>query len=475
MVTNVADLRAPKVGIGSAADEKTVSSLLFAAYIALTLTTFLNLPPRIPGLGLIRPTLLLVGVITALLMIDGHLKERKDTSPATRILNIFIIYVFVSLPFVQYPGSVLRENFSVFVKAVVFFYFTIQIVDTERRLKIFLLAAIGSQVFRVLEPLALHLTTGYWGSATHVGGGQFVARLSGAPHDIINPNGLAFVFLTALPFMHYLLLSSRRRLLKLAYFVLLPPMVYAFLLTGSRSGLIGLGVIFLAILFKSRHRTALIAAAAVATMVAIPMLGSDLRERYLSITSTETRYEGSREGRINGVINDFYVGLRRPLFGHGLGTSLEAKWNSISGTRVSHNLYTETLIEVGGVGLAIFLAFIAALLKNFKLARERIRLLLMGSEDDAANFYLNLTQAIHVWILMCLVFSLAQYGLSEFHWYLVGGLSVAMLRLVEKRVARVKQAATGDAPAPEPKLQSRWLGKGRAQIAERPHLARKGS
>ena len=53
------------------------------------------------------------------------------------------------------------------------------------------------------------MTNAYWGDAAHIGGGEFLNRLSGAPSDVINPNGLAFVIIIALPFMYLLIANAR--------------------------------------------------------------------------------------------------------------------------------------------------------------------------------------------------------------------------------------------------------------------------
>ena len=53
-----------------------------------------------------------------------------------------------------------------------------------------------------------------------------------------------------------------------------------------------------------------------------------------------------------------------------------------------------------------------------------------GSENENWRFYERCTGATLVLVLMCLVFSIASYGLSEFYWYLIAGLSVALRNLL---------------------------------------------
>jgi hypothetical protein len=46
------------------------------------------------------------------------------------------------------------------------------------------------------------------------------------------------------------------------------------------------------------------------------------------------------------------------------------------------------------------------------------------------EFLRALTDAIEVWGLMCIFVSIAYFGLMEWHWYLIGGISVVAARVV---------------------------------------------
>src|ERR1700752_2810016 len=94
------------------------------------------------------------------------------------------------------------------------------------------------QTFRVLEPVYLHVTIGYWGSSAHVSAWEAFDRLSGAPSDTVNPNGLAAIVLTIIPLLHYL--TAGKVLGRLTYVSVLPMLLWALVLTASRSGMVGL-------------------------------------------------------------------------------------------------------------------------------------------------------------------------------------------------------------------------------------------
>lgn len=428
-------------------EENQSSGFAFGLFIIFVVFTLLSVASRISILGLIRPTVLFIALISLMIIFTSGVKRNRDTSRTTRLLIFFILYLVVSMPFVQWPGSVLRFGIEGFVKVAVFFFFAVQLVDTYRRLWIFVTTILVCQVFRVLEPLYLHLTTGYWGSHAYMSSGEFLDRLGGAPSDIINPNGLAFVVLTALPFLHYLLGGSSRFAAKVAYVVLGGLLLYAFMLTGSRSGMVGLVVLVVVIVLRSRHRALMLGGVTLAAVVSLSTMSDGMRERYLSLVDTDTQHSATREGRIEGMKSEFLVGVSRPIFGHGLGTSAEAKFNAIGNAQIAHNLYTEVFIETGAIGLVFMVAILMSILANVRSvgpAVARLRESVNKASDRGLQarmrYYTLCAEAVFAWVVMCLVFSLASYGLSEFYWYMTGGLSVALRNLVYAELGGIQKA-----------------------------------
>jgi putative inorganic carbon (hco3(-)) transporter len=441
----------------AALDESRSSGLAFGLFMMLIVFTLLSVPSRFPVIGMARPTVLLVVVITAVILLSSGVKKDRDSSKTTFLLSLFIFYMLIAIPFVQWPGSVMRFGIENFIKVVVFFYFTVQLVDTFPRLRLFVMTVLACQVWRVLEPLYLNVTTGYWGSQAHMSDWQFMARLSGAPSDIINPNGLAFVILTALPFLHYVLGGSSRMLARVLYAALAPMLLYAFVLTGSRSGLVGLLVVVGMIIYKSRYRVTLTAIAMVAAVLLVGVMSPEMKDRYVSLVDVETQHGATREGRLQGIKQEFVVGMRRPIFGHGLGTSREALVNFAGRNQISHNLYTEVFIETGFVGFVIFMAILASILSNVRAISPAIARLeaAVGASRDGAlrircGFYRRCGDATLTWVAMCLVFSLAAYGLSNFYWYMIAGLSVCLLNLVTREQITLLRTGAMQIPAPTP-------------------------
>ncbi|MFO7528767.1 MAG: O-antigen ligase family protein [Marinobacter sp.] len=402
-----------------------VAFVLFSLYLV---SFFLRLPARMPVLGEIRFDLILVAAISYFILTAKSTKTTRLDSASQYLLAIFV-YSIVTLPLVEWPGSVINNGMVAFIKGAIFYFFTINLVVNSARLKIILSIFVGCNLLRIIEPLLLNITTGYLGSTTHLGGGDFAGRLAGAPADVINPNGLAFVIATVIPFLHYVFAPTNKKAFFI-YLLLVPLLLYTMGLTLSRSGILALAIIAFGIWWKSTHKFLLLLLGTIGLTVIFLNLTDVQKDRYLSIVSDDTRQSYSAQGRIEGWAEDFKVALNRPIIGHGLGTSREANWNVAGKDQISHILWMEIWQEIGLIGLVLFILYLSAMIRNFREASKLIKGRL--SSDD---FLYRSCQAMQVWLLMNLLFSLASYGLKSYEWYLFGGLSVVLLKAVQSRVS----------------------------------------
>ncbi len=394
----------------------------FVIYLLFVISWFTHLTNRIPVLGAIRFDLILVAIMLLLAIVRTEEEEHEATNVG-KYLKILIIFAVVTLPFVEWPGSVLRYGLEQFIKAIVFYFFTVKFVRDTGQLKLFMAVFLGCQVFRILEPLYLHVTAGYWGSATSMANWEFMYRLSGAPNDIVNPNGLAFIIVSVLPFLYYYARLNKK--IFIISLLLIPTMIWALVLSASRSGFIALLAVLGLIVLKSRYKFFMVVALVLSVFVSYPFLSANTKDRYFSIVSSDTKNAATSEGRIQGVKNSFQVALRNPIVGHGLGTSKEASWNFGQSTHLAHNLYAEVAQELGFVGLFIFILYIMSIFKELKNAEIQWQ----PEEGQELNFIQFSYCALWVFFFMNLVFSLASYGLSSYEWYLMPALIVVLGRM----------------------------------------------
>lgn len=437
-----------KQGVLAKLDTKIVSQFSFVLYLYFILDFFLRFSARIPEYGAIRPTLLAVAIISLLLYLQRDKLKGRFEAPIFKAIFVLFGYIVISLPLVEWPGSVIRSNLDPFIKAVVFLFFTALMVDTDKRLKWFIGVFVFCQVFRVLEPLYMNITQGYWGSATHLSGGDFADRLAGAPADVINPNELGFVIATAIPFLHYLLWPIGWKS-KLLYVVLMPALLYALILTMSRGGFIALLVVAFLVFKESRHKFGLIVMAAVLVVGALSVMTPIQKDRYLSLVDSDTAGGASVEGRWRGMIGEFKLGLTRPVVGHGLGTTEEAKFHKRGSTQASHNLYAELIIELGLIGFVIFLRFLYQIARKLSAVRSQFA----AFKTSDKSYYARLNKCLIAVFWMYAVYSVNYWGLSQYYWYLLAGLVIAFGRIVTNELSE-----SDSSPVEKPNPNHRRLG-----------------
>lgn len=393
----------------------TLSTATFFWFQVYQLEFFIHFSARFKFIGVLHPTILLFLIISSLLISQKDKLKVRLSHPTFSAYGAFLLLLIFTLPFITFPGSVIKNNIPVFIKAIVFLYFVALILDTPKRFKWALIVFVCCQVFRVLEPLYLNITQGYWGDATNIDG-ELEARLGGAPADVINANELGFVIATVIPFLHYYLLPLSWKY-KLLYFALLPPLLYALLLTMSRGAFLALLVVGWMIFKDSKKKVMLIFAGIAIVVAALSVMNDNQRDRYLSLVSSDSKQAASKEGRINGMKNEFILGFTRPIFGHGLGTTAEAKVHSGHKPQASHNMYAEILIEVGLVGMFFFFRFIRSIYRQITHSYRFV--------NEMNEFYQTTFKVFKVIFWMFIVYSINYWGLTQYYWYNFAGLVIA--------------------------------------------------
>lgn len=421
----------------------------FYLFCVFLITYFGRLTRRVQLLGTLHFDLVFGLITLAAVMLGAQHRQRRTRQlaprgdawarmdPIAKRLWILFAYVVVTLPLVKWPGSVVH-NLETWIKSVLFFVFVVTTVDTTRKLKVLLAIYVATQVFRIMEPLYMHVTSGYWGGYTSLGNWEYMNRLSGSPYDIINPNGIGFVVIMTLPLLHFLVKpdTTARRIMWAAIAL---AMCYALVLSASRSGFLGLVFLCLFAIWRSKHRAGWLMAGAAGAIVAVALMTPLQRERYISIFSHTAPGAQTAQDRYTGVIEDFKISLRRPFFGHGLGTSRETNVHYRGVDLPSHDLYTETAEELGYIGLVLVFALIWSFLRACWTAQQVVKATPMA--DERLGFLHDVAASLVVVVAVDLFFSFASYGLSEPYWYLIGGLAVVTTRLAVKLASAAAPAA----------------------------------
>lgn len=404
--------------------------MAFLIFLLFTVSYFLHLTSRLPFLGAISFDFVLMAILAFFLIIQPKEYDfQEQENKIKKILLFFISYFLVTIPFVKWPGSVLWFGLEFYLKVVMFFFFIIAFVKTERQLKIFITVLIGCQIFRGIEPIYLYFTTGYLPEIAYSNAGKSaLARLAGAPHDVISANPYAWVIVTTLPFLYYLcfLKQIHFKILSLTIASLLG---YGLILSGSRTGIVILLATVLAIVYfsqnKSKNMIVALSIILCAGYLLAGMLSPDLFERYLSLVDSSVTGGDTAQGRIKGIFNQLTTIFNfHGLLGHGLGTSKEVNANYLGYGQITHNLYIELLQEFGIAGFILFCIYIKTIFQSLQIASNKV---------PSKSYLGRLTTALKVWVIMDIVYGLACYGVSSWEWYVFGGVSAACVSIIEKK------------------------------------------
>lgn len=417
----------------------------FNILLLFSISYFLRFTYRFPVLSSIHfDQILIMGMFGCLFFtLKGKRQEHDDI---LKWFKIILVYIFISIPFVKWPGSIVYYGFEFFLKAIVFFIFTVAFVDTEKKMKVLISVFLACQLFRIIEPAYLHVTQGYWGSrANSMTGGALSSmyRLSSAPADVLNPTQFAGLIVTVIPFFYFLFFKSQKKILKIVFLCLMLVFLYVLFLTGARSGLICLLVVIFSIaVFESggKIKAKTVLCSIIITIpilfISFQFLSPDFAERYMSIIDSSAKGHDTAAGRMRGLTRGFRQLLTpRSIFGHGIGTSAEANYHLVGEHIRSHSFYIETVQELGIIGMVLFIKYIQSIFKSLSLARR-----ILEEDKKKYGWNLNLIKALQAWAGMFLVYSIICFGLSSWEWYFFGGLSALSLKFAIRFQKEAKES-----------------------------------
>ena len=177
---------------------------------------------------------------------------------------------------------------------------------------------------------------------------------------------------------------------------------------------------------RSRKKLLFTIGAVAAVFILLAYASPERLERLESIYRSDVKGASTAQGRAEAGKKTSMSLWNAPIFGHGLGTSLEAVYNTIGRATMSHDLYLQAWQELGILGLIIFLWFLAALTRDY---------FSFVSKKTSDPFLRKLSNATGAWLFMNLFFSFFSYGLSAYSWYLIAGLLGFAMRLHSQKTA----------------------------------------
>ncbi|MGQ8367335.1 O-antigen ligase family protein [Glaciecola sp. 1036] len=232
-----------------------------------------------------------------------------------------------------------------------------------------------------------------------------------------------------LPFFLFLLRYSKNRLTSMILWGSLAVICYNILLTNTRATiLLAMGVAGLCV-FKGLHRVTLgqVGLGLVGCIALILVLPEDIFNRILDISNYSFENSASLQIRLEYIYAGTNAFLDNWLFG--LGVSNENiipdyinSWSNAPEKTTAHNIYLQTLMELGILGFACLFGFAALLLRYSIVAARNFR---AHPDMQQEYWFMVSTQITMIAVLI--------YGLQVdvFHfplkgWWMLAGFTILM-------------------------------------------------
>jgi O-antigen ligase len=239
-----------------------------------------------------------------------------------------------------------------------------------------------------------------------------------------NANRLAFLALMGISLVWFWMRDTRNPLLRIAGIGIVLVLVLTVFLSGSRSGLLNLGLLLILLLAQVRLKPVHIAGILLLVLATVAVAALFVPQPILNRITALTG--GSDDGRMKGVAESttrrqavLETGLtmfgENPFMGVGVGnfrwmTAVDTRFGGV--VMAAHNAYLLTLAEGGILLLGAYLLMFWATFRNLKWAAARAAALPHIRLDW-------LIQATRVNLILLLTFSLFAEAWKEFYFLLI--------------------------------------------------------
>jgi len=351
-----------------AAAPRTEATAGFAFTVFCVYTFILMARPQdfVPALMPLRLALTFT-VITAVVTLLGNVRAAQPLlgGRETRLFLMFFAGMLASIPLSIYRRGSFETVVLQYVANVAFYFLFVLHVNTVRKYRRVVLVLVAA----VLTFTIVGLTQG------HFVNGRYV---TGSP--MYDPNDSAFLEVSLLLFPLAGVVGSYGWLMKLAGIAAIGLAGLLTLLTGSRGGLIGLGI-FLLLLLMLRvgnvgkgMKVALCLTVLILASLNLDKINTD---RYETIGAIENDYNFQEFGRVDIWRRGLQLFAGQPITGvgvNGFGAAIgymRAEEDLVPKWQAAHNAYLQVLTETGLLGFVPFALLITVTGRHFNRLRKR--------------------------------------------------------------------------------------------------------
>jgi probable O-glycosylation ligase (exosortase A-associated) len=400
--------------------EAASSAVAFWALMVFSFILLVAPQQLVPALAPFRIALVTGAVAITAYLVDRTVRHEPITVLTREIwlAGSLLALAVLTLPLSSWPGEGLA-SLAVYIRSLAIFWLLANTVTTLRRLR-----QLAWALSLMCIPVALTAVGNFLSGAWLYVGAVSVNRIVGYDAYLTgNPNDLALTLNLLIPFSVALLLTAQRPAIRGLLLATLAADVTAVILTFSRGGFVTLVTIFVAYAWKLRRRPERTWAwvALLFGLACVPLVPAGYLDRLATITRIEADATGSAQMRWDDSVLAVNLVLANPIVGTGIGTNSlalheerGARWSAV------HNVYLEYAVELGLLGLVLFVLLLVECLKSASRVQRRTA----GVPPMRQLFCF--AEAIQVSLLAFAVAGLFHPVAYYLYFYYVGGMAVAV-------------------------------------------------
>jgi putative inorganic carbon (HCO3(-)) transporter len=384
----------------------------FWSVMAFTGVLLFSPQAYVPALAPLRPALLII-LIGVLSYVSDRWARGLPVFEWTRESGLIAglgLLAALTVPFSIWPGGSLAVLLD-YAKIATIFFLLSHVVTTLPRLRLaaWLLTwmAIGLGLFALYNFLT--------GAVIDQGANQ--DRLVGNEGALTkNPNDLALMVNLLLPLSVGLFLGSRQTWQRVVLLAAIGIEAVTVVLTYSRGGAVTLGVIVLAYLWKLRRRRerSFLYAGLLAALLALPLLPSSYVDRLSTITNVEADRTGSAQERMSDMIIAAKTIIANPIVGAGMGMNMLVMREARGGWLGVHNVYLEHALDLGLIGLGMFLLLLWFCIRGVSRIQEQ--------SSSPQLFFL--AQGLQISLIAYATAAMFHPVSYQYYFYYIAGLAI---------------------------------------------------
>lgn len=357
----------------------TLFLMLFIIKPKIALTVFLLARPMLDYLKpysdinlQISSSINLAAMATTLILLYGVIyiliyRVRIFRLPLAVPFCLFICTCFISI-FIS-PSKI--EGLFDWVRLASLFIFYILILITFTSLK-----DIQRLIYIIFLSAVVPLLVGFYQIATRTGltevTGYFITiSFHRIYSTFTHPNIYAFYLVTLLPMSILLFLESKNSLKKICLGMFILALGYSLIFTFTRSAWIS----FMCAIFTFgilQHKKPLVILLLV--ILVLTLLVPEIFRRFADLSGSTYDGMDSFRWRLQLWKQMFEFFLKNPILGHGLGSFYQLSYATQSEYAAAHNDYLRLAIEIGALGLGIYLFLLFSITRSAFSIYKRLRI-----------------------------------------------------------------------------------------------------